>query len=78
MIAASVAAALFMGAVTLAESTSNGGASPVVSADHTTTVTTPPKVVAVPTQMNPGWQGGWAGAGPWQGGPWHGGGWPGS
>jgi hypothetical protein len=52
---------------------SNGGASPVVSADRTTTVTTPPQVVATPTRMAPGWQGGWAGTGPF-----HGGGWPGN
>jgi hypothetical protein len=45
----------------------------VVTADHTTSVTTPPLVVGQPTRMPPGWQGGWVGAGPF-----HGGGWPGS
>lgn len=75
--AASVAATLIMGAVTLAVSASNGGA-PEVNADRTTISTTPPQVVAQPTRMAPGWQGGWAGNGPWQGGPFHGGSWPGN
>ena len=76
--AASVAATLIMGAVTLAVSASNEGASPVVSATHTTAMTTPPQVSAQPTRMAPGWQGDWAGMGPWQGGPFHGGGWRGN
>jgi hypothetical protein len=72
MVAASVAATLIMGAATLAEAPSKAGASPVVSAKSQTT-TTPPLVVAVPTRMAPGWQGGgWIGMGPF-----HGQGWPG-
>jgi hypothetical protein len=69
---ASVAAVLIMGAVTVAVRASDEGASPVVSADHTSTVTTPPQVVGQPTKMAPGWQGRWAGTGPFHGGRWPG------
>ena len=73
LVAASVAATLFMGAVTLVDGASKGGTSPVVSAKGETT-TTPPQVIASPTRMAPRWQGGgWIGLGPF-----HGGGWPGN
>jgi hypothetical protein len=72
MVAASVAATLIMGVVTLAEGASKEGASPVVSATGPTS-TRPPLVIAAPTRMKPEWQGGgWIGMGPF-----HGQGWPG-
>jgi len=74
LVTASLAATLFMGVVTLAEGASKGGASPVVSAKGPTSTTSPPRVIAVPGQKAPGWQGGgWIGMGPF-----HGQGWPGN